>query len=547
MATTINVTGFTPAQKAAVAAAAALAPAATRATIVDNGGSSGGGGGGSSAPAPTLDTPIGVGGKIDTKTGHIISGPMAGQQAGTDTAKPGGGTTYTPAPAAPPTPAPPAPTPVYVPPASSTTGAPPAVGAGAGAGTGAATPSVGAPTVSLAPGSTDTAAVKQLQDYLVSKGLMTESQKNTGYGVYGQKTTAAVLALQKQLGIDYSTGPGFYGPKTIDAVQKGTEGATATTNPSGVTTNPDPTTPSTPTSPDDPTAQMNPVERQVYLYQQFSTQLGLPTIKEQLDKTLADQKALADELQGKIDGVNNNPWLSEGIRVKEVTKLQDSYKVRLDTLSNFEKLYDSMYKSGQAQVEHMVSGAEADIAALNKIANDQLTAATALAKDNIVQSVGGRELLVSRVTGKVVADLGPSDSGQPASVKEYEYAKTQGYKGTYTQYQNEDANRKARAAGSGTKTTAAERADGAVASLQTLLSTGQPLADGTKVVDANGYITPVAWKRLIQQAPSEGLTRAQFITSFGNQIYVDPKSGNIPSTYGLTPLEQKTITGALPV
>lgn len=31
----------------------------------------------------------------------------------------------------------------------------------------------------------------------------------------------------------------------------------------------------------------------------------------------------------------------------------------------------------------------------------------------------------------------------PASAQEYEYAKTQGYKGTYTQYQTEDANRKA--------------------------------------------------------------------------------------------------------
>lgn len=38
------------------------------------------------------DTPVGVGGKIDTKTGQILSGPMAGKQAGTDT-----GNTYTPA------------------------------------------------------------------------------------------------------------------------------------------------------------------------------------------------------------------------------------------------------------------------------------------------------------------------------------------------------------------------------------------------------------------------------------------------------------------
>lgn len=36
---------------------------------------------------------------------------------------------------------------------------------------------------------------------------------------------------------------------------------------------------------------------------------------------------------------------------------------------------------------------------------------------------------------------------QPTSVREYEYAKSQGYKGTYIQYRNEDANRKARVPG----------------------------------------------------------------------------------------------------
>lgn len=47
----------------------------------------------------------------------------------------------------------------------------------------------------------------------------------------------------------------------------------------------------------------------------------------------------------------------------------------------------------------------------------------------------------------------------PASAQEYEYAKKQGYKGTYEQYQNEDANRKAKAAGSSNASTNAAQAD----------------------------------------------------------------------------------------
>lgn len=41
------------------------------------------------------------------------------------------------------------------------------------------------------------------------------------------------------------------------------------------------------------------------------------------------------------------------------------------------------------------------------------------------------------------------EPAKTASVQEYEYAKSQGYKGTFSQYQNEDANRKAVATGAG--------------------------------------------------------------------------------------------------
>lgn len=80
------------------------------------------------------------------------------------------------------------------------------------------------PSVSLQPGATGD-AVKQLQDYLVSQGMMTQADVNTGYGTYGPKTTAAVKALQEKLGVDNSTGVGYWGPKTLQAVT-----ASASTN-----------------------------------------------------------------------------------------------------------------------------------------------------------------------------------------------------------------------------------------------------------------------------------------------------------------------------
>jgi hypothetical protein len=96
------------------------------------------------------------------------------------------------------------------------------------------------PTTSLQPGSTGS-AVKQLQDYLVSQGYMTQAQVNTGYGTYGPQTTAAVKALQQKLGVDNSSGPGYWGPKTLAAVNGG--GAPSNTQPTTTPVSPTTTQP----------------------------------------------------------------------------------------------------------------------------------------------------------------------------------------------------------------------------------------------------------------------------------------------------------------
>lgn len=85
------------------------------------------------------------------------------------------------------------------------------------------------PTTQLQPGSTGSEVIK-LQTYLVSQGLLTQAQMNTGPGIYGPATTAAVKALQQRLGVDNSSGPGYWGPKTIAAV------GTKTTTPPESTT-----------------------------------------------------------------------------------------------------------------------------------------------------------------------------------------------------------------------------------------------------------------------------------------------------------------------
>ncbi len=76
------------------------------------------------------------------------------------------------------------------------------------------------PQINLKPGDSGD-DVKKLQDYLVSQGVMTQEQVNTGYGTYGPQTKNAVAELQKKLGINVGTDAGFYGPKTISSLGGG--------------------------------------------------------------------------------------------------------------------------------------------------------------------------------------------------------------------------------------------------------------------------------------------------------------------------------------
>lgn len=61
-------------------------------------------------------------------------------------------------------------------------------------------------------------------------------------------------------------------------------------------------------------------------------------------------------------------------------------------------------------------------------------------------------------------------------------------------------------------------------------------------IDENGYINPQAWVEAIKDAPGNGITRDNFIKTFGNKIYID-ENGKIDSSYGLTAQEKKLILG----
>lgn len=96
--------------------------------------------------------------------------------------------------------------------------------------------------------------------------------------------------------------------------------------------------------------------------------------------------------------------------------------------------------------------------------------------------------------------------------------------------------------GAGTSAgTAAERQTQAISQFQSAFVPGAKLKDGTPIIDSNGFITPLAWKQAVDDAPAEGISRSDFIKQFGHLLYKE--NGAVSASYGLTVPEAKLITG----
>lgn len=407
----------------------------------------------------------------------------------------------TPAPASTPTPTPSTPAPTTTPAAGTTPEATPQ-------------PSSISPSVYLEPGMTGD-DVKKLQDYLVSQGLMTREQVNTGYGIYGPQTTAAVKALQEKLGVDNSSGVGYFGPRTIAAIQGKANSSVAPADGigeyKGVKINPGTeeeiraqmekidsgaiTKDNSPAytgepAPSDTGTGKTPIQNVMDAWTKVSEQLGLSSIKQQYEKTLKDQEAMMNEKAEAAAEINNNPWYSEGKRQAELKKLDGKYETKLNTLSNFAKLYEALYEEGVSQAKYLVGEIQDESAKVMEIAQKKQDALNALSKENQVVSVNGHEVLVNKATGKIVADLGKSSKTATA----------QGAEKTYR--------------------------SGGLVYADTDIAEGQDKLEVSRGSD--GWVDPSVYLRMYQIWTQNGGLLQDFLSKYPPKNYVNPKNEWLP-------------------
>lgn len=93
--------------------------------------------------------------------------------------------------------------------------------------------------------------------------------------------------------------------------------------------------------------------------------------------------------------------------------------------------------------------------------------------------------------------------------------------------------------------TLSEKKASALGSISQELNTSTRIGDTDKyVMDANGFVTPEGYKYMVQNAPALGVDKKDILETFGQLLYRDKKGGY--SSYGLTPADEKILTGELP-
>jgi hypothetical protein len=286
----------------------------------------------------------------------------------------------------------------------------------------------------------------------------------------------------------------------------GVQGAPAAATPApkpGMT----PIPPTPPAAPEDPNQErIDQLSKQIFstvppsqqkLYEEAFNASGLATIRttlEDLNKRIAAKQEAYTSKEGDI---NENPFLSEASRIGRLRRLEEQKQAEIGNLLDQYKQYTDLYNNGINEINDSVARQVGDFNTTRQIGTEELNfllgisdkeydrkkdeqatqrdtetdARTFALQNNITQpfyTIDGRTIIRTsdgkaysteadwladggkpELVQKVEAQAGLNLKDYPGSYQEYLLAQQQGYAGSYIDYQNDDANRKARASGGG--------------------------------------------------------------------------------------------------
>jgi hypothetical protein len=115
-------------------------------------------------------------------------------------------------------------------------------------------------------------------------------------------------------------------------------------------------------------------------YTAIIKELGLTDIKGQFQDIQKQYTDLQDKKLEEQAAVNDNPWLSEGLRQRKIASIGSKYESKEASLTNQMNLYQSLYEEGVAQAKFLTSGLQEDRNKLLDLAMKREEAQSALAQ-----------------------------------------------------------------------------------------------------------------------------------------------------------------------
>lgn len=261
--------------------------------------------------------------------------------------------------------------------------------------------------------------------------------------------------------------------------------------------------------------------------------IGLGDVKKNIDKTMKAITKLDDELAEKTADINENPWLTEGVRVTQIRKLEERYDLkRAPYASNLTTLED-IYNNGRDEARYVATQTLNQYNQERQFQMEQIQAWQEAAEKLYAAQYNAQRDAQDAAYRERDFQFKVQDSLADRAYQQEQLS--------ISRYNAQTSRISATKSSGGGGGTLAERQAAALSAFSSTFSPGVRMADGTPAVDPNGFITPVAWKAALAKAPSLGLKRADVISEFGGQLF---RAGDtIPSSYGLSPVEQQLVLG----
>ncbi len=261
----------------------------------------------------------------------------------------------------------------------------------------------------------------------------------TSDGIFGPKTQAAVRAFQQSKGLQVD---GIVGPRTTAALFGTPQGGNTAGAIAGLTSGSQGS--GSQSAPQEQAVQKieqtNPVKDILKefgidlenkspqssfsdIYKQVYKDLGLDTVKTQIASTSKDLEKLQNEKNDERLKINNDPWLSEGVRVSQLRKLDEKYEGRESNLLSRIQIMESQYDNARQDAQFLAGNIYSQAEAKQALQQDLIFKAIDIAENRVeAEQKLILELAKNQGTDKLLSPTEAATLGVPYGTTESQAA-----------------------------------------------------------------------------------------------------------------------------